>query len=43
MKLNPDRCRLINFGERNTEVSVQIGATLITESVEETISMQFCI
>ena len=35
MKLNPDKCHLLIFGEKNTEVSVQIGATSITESVEE--------
>ena len=35
MKLNPDKCHLFIFGEKNTDVSVQIGATLTTESVEE--------
>ena len=35
MKLNPDKCHLLIFGEKNTDVSVQIGATAITESVEE--------
>ena len=35
MKLNPDKCHLLIFGEKNNEVSVQIGATKITESVEE--------
>ena len=35
MKLNPDKCHLLIFGEKNTDVSVQIGATTITESGEE--------
>ena len=35
MKLNPDKCHLLIFGEKNSDVSVQIGATTITESVEE--------
>ena len=35
MKLNPDKCHLLIFGEENTDVSVQVGATLITEFVEE--------
>ena len=35
MKLNPDKCHLLIFGEKNNEVSVQIGAMSITESVEE--------
>ena len=30
MKLNPDKCHLLIFGEKNTDVSVQIGATSIT-------------
>ena len=35
MKLNPDKCHLLIFGEKNTDVSLQIGGTLITKSVEE--------
>ena len=35
MKLNHDKCHLLIFGEKNTDVSVQIGATTITESGEE--------
>ena len=35
MKLNPDKCHLLTFGEKNNDVSVQIGATTITESVQE--------
>ena len=35
MKLNSEKCQLLMSGEKNSEVSVQIGATLITESVEE--------
>ena len=35
MKLNPDKCHLLIFGEKNNNVSVQFGATTITESVEE--------
>ena len=35
MKLNSDKSHLLNFGERNNDVSVQIGATTITEFVEE--------
>ena len=36
MKLNPGKCDILIFGEKNTEVSVQIGAALIAESVKET-------
>ena len=35
MKLNPDKCHPLIFGEKNNDVSVQIGATTITESVQE--------
>ena len=35
MKLNPDKCHLLVFGEKNNDVTVQIRATTITESVEE--------
>ena len=35
MKLSPDKCHLLIFREKNTDVSVQISGTLITESVEE--------
>ena len=35
MKLNPDKCHLLVFGEKNNDVSVQIGVTTVTESVEE--------
>ena len=35
MQLNPDKCHLLIFRGKNTDVSVQIGAALITESVEE--------
>ena len=35
MKLNPDKCNILILGEKNTDVSVQIGATTITEPVEE--------
>ena len=34
MKLNPDKCQLLIFG-KSTDISVQTGATLMTESVEE--------
>ena len=37
MELNPDKCHLLIFGEKNTDASVQKGATLIAESVEETL------
>ena len=33
--MNPDKCHLLIFREKITDLSVQIGATLITESVEE--------
>ena len=35
MKLNPDKCHLLIFGGNNTDVSVHIGETVVTESVEE--------
>ena len=35
MKLNAEKCHLLIFGKKNPDVSVQIGVTLITESVEE--------
>ena len=35
MKLNPDKCHLLIFGAKNADVSVKIGETIITESVEE--------
>ena len=35
MKLNPDKCHLLIFGGKNTDVSVHIGETRVTESVEE--------
>ena len=35
MKLNPDKCHLLIFREKTTDLSVQIGATKITESVAE--------
>ena len=35
MKLNPDKCLLLIFGGRNTDLSVRIGETMVTESVEE--------
>ena len=35
MKLNPDKRYLLIFGEKSTDVSVWIGATLKAESVEE--------
>ena len=35
MKLNPDKCHLLILGEKNIDILVHIGATLITESVEE--------
>ena len=35
MKLNPDKCHLLIFREKTTDVSVQLEATLITEAVEE--------
>ena len=34
MKLNPEKCHILIFG-RKTDVSVQIGATTITEPVAE--------
>ena len=33
MKLNPDKCHLLIFGGRN--LSISIGETIVTESVEE--------
>ena len=35
MKLNPDKCHLLIFGGSNTDVSVHIGETVVTESVAE--------
>ena len=35
MKLNREKSHLLIFGEKNADVSVQIGATLVIESVEE--------
>ena len=35
MKFNPDKCHLLIFGEKTADISVQIGATGITESVAE--------
>ena len=35
IKLNPDKCHLLIFGEKSTDISVQIDATTMTESVEE--------
>jgi len=35
MKLNPDKCHLLIFGGNNTDVSVHIGETVVTESIEE--------
>ena len=35
MKLNPDKCNLLIFGGENTDVSVHIGETRVTGSVEE--------
>ena len=35
MKLNPEKCHLLIFGEKNTDISVQIGTTTITEPVAE--------
>ena len=35
MKLNPDKCHLLIFGAKNADLSVNIGETIITESVEE--------
>ena len=35
MKLNPDKCHLLIVREKNTDVSVHIGATIRTKSVEE--------
>jgi len=35
MKLNPDKCHLLIFGGNNTDDSVHIGETVVTESVEE--------
>ena len=35
MKLNPDKCQLLIFGGKNIDVSVHIGETMVTESVEE--------
>ena len=35
MKLNADKCHLLIFGEKSTDVSVEIGLTSITESTEE--------
>ena len=35
MKLNPGKCHHLIFMEKNIDVSLQIGATFMTESVEE--------
>ena len=35
---NAEKCHLLIFGEKSTNVSVQIGATSITESNEEKLS-----
>ena len=35
MKLNPDKCHLLIFAGRNADMSVRIGETMVTESVEE--------
>ena len=35
MKLNPDKCHYLIFGGKNTDVSVHISETMVTESVEE--------
>ena len=35
MKLNPDKCYLLIFGGKDMDVSVRIGETMVTESVEE--------
>ena len=35
MKLNPDKCHILIFRGRNTDVSVYIGDTMLTESIEE--------
>ena len=35
MKVNPDKCHLLIFGGKNTDVSVHIGETMVTESVED--------
>ena len=35
IRLNPDTCHLLIFWEKTTDVSMQIAATTITESVEE--------
>ena len=34
-RLDNDKCHLLVFGEKNNDVSVQIGVTTVTESVEE--------
>ena len=34
MKLNPDKCYLLIFGGKNTDMSIHIGETRVTESVE---------
>ena len=34
VKLNPEKRHLLIFGEKNTDLSVHIGATIITESVK---------
>ena len=35
MKMNPEKCHLLIFGEKNTDVSVHTDPTIIRESVEE--------
>ena len=35
MKLNPDKCHLLMFGGKNTDVSVHYGKDVLIESVEE--------
>ena len=35
MKLNPDKCHLLIFGRNNTDLTVHVGETVVTESLEE--------
>ena len=35
MKFNPDKCHLLIFLGKNTDLSVRIGETMVAVSVEE--------
>ena len=35
MKLNEEKCHLLVFGEKDTEISINVGPSVIKESKEE--------